>query len=58
MISQSVLAAKDHQQERRPRPRKKEKYVPVSITSVPKKVMNNKKIYEVQITPDQPKWFL
>lgn len=58
MIFQTVLVAKDHQQERRSRPRRKEKYVPVSITSVPKKAANNQKIYQVQIMPNQPKWFL
>lgn len=56
MISQTVLAAKDHHQKRRSRPRRKEKYV--SITSVPKKAANNQKIYQVQIMPDQPKKFL
>lgn len=57
MISQTVLAAKDHQQERRSRPRRKEKYVPVSITSVPKKAANNQKIYQVQIILTNPSGF-
>lgn len=43
MISQTVLAAQDQQQERRSRPGRKEKYMPVSITSVPKKVVSNQK---------------
>lgn len=58
MIIQTVLAAEEHQQERRSRPGRKEKYMPVSITSVPKKVVSNQEIYQVQIVSDQPSCFL
>jgi len=41
MISQIILAAEEDLQEGKSRPARKEKYMPVSLTSVPKKVVNN-----------------